>query len=146
MHHSPPQMLNSYLIKGERASLSSRLFYEHRSWYIANQSGSAKETVSPNWREYWDATCFVCRGNKTGFDWYQSSLSNHDESTEKLNIKIEYKYIQSNILLYQLLIFLNLFIKYLFRQRDCKKKVSTHRRLVTIFYFTRPVDRKQTTF
>ena len=28
MHHSPPQMLNSYLIKGERPSLSSRLFYE----------------------------------------------------------------------------------------------------------------------
>ena len=47
MHHSPPQMLNSYLIKGERPSLSSRLFYEPRLRYIANQSGSAKETVSP---------------------------------------------------------------------------------------------------
>ena len=47
MHDSPPQMLNSYLIKGERPSLSSRLFYEPRLRYIANQSGSAKETVSP---------------------------------------------------------------------------------------------------
>ena len=27
-----------------------------------------------------------------------------------------------------------------------KKKVSTSGRLVIIFYFTRPVDRKQTTF
>ena len=36
---------------------------------------------------------------------------------KKLNIKIEYKYIQSS-----LLIFLNLFIVYLFRQRNSKKK------------------------
>ena len=27
MHHFPPQMLNSYLIKGEKPSLSSRLFF-----------------------------------------------------------------------------------------------------------------------
>ena len=47
MHHSP-QMLNYYLIKGERPSLSSRVFYEPRSRYTANQSGSKKETVSPN--------------------------------------------------------------------------------------------------
>ena len=40
-------MLNSYSIKGERPSLSSRLFYEPRSRYIANQSGSEKGTVSP---------------------------------------------------------------------------------------------------
>ena len=38
-------------------------------------------------------------------------------------------------LLYQLLIFLNLFTVYLFRQRDCKKKVSTSGRLKTIFLF-----------
>ena len=38
-------MLNSDLIKGERPRLSSRLFYEPRSQYIANQSWSAKETV-----------------------------------------------------------------------------------------------------
>ena len=31
-----------------RPSLSSRLFYKPQLWYIANQSGSAKETVSPN--------------------------------------------------------------------------------------------------
>ena len=40
-------MSNSYLIKGESPSLSSRLFYAPRSWYIVNQSGSAKETASP---------------------------------------------------------------------------------------------------
>ena len=49
-------------------------------------------------------------------------------------------------LLYQLLIFLNLFIIYLFRQRDFKKKVSTSGQLVTIFHFTQPADRKRTTF
>ena len=55
-------------------------------------------------------------------------------------MKTEYKYIQSNIfILYQLLTFSNLFIVYLFRPRDCKKKVSTRGRLVTIFHFTRPV-------
>ena len=47
MHPSPPQMLNSNLIKEERPSLSSHLFYEPQSWYIANQSGYARETVSP---------------------------------------------------------------------------------------------------
>ena len=78
------------------------------------------------------------------FDWYQSSLSNYDESnwTWKLNINI-YKV---TFLLYQLLIFLNLFNKYLLRQRDCKKKVSNRGRLVTIFYFTWPVVRKKQLF
>ena len=49
MHHSPPQMLNSYLIKEERPSLSMHLSHEPQSRYIviANQSRSAKETVSP---------------------------------------------------------------------------------------------------
>ena len=50
-------------------------------------------------------------------------------------------------LLYQLLIFLNLFFMYLFRQRHCmQKNVSTRGWLVTIFHFTQPVDRKGTTF
>ena len=35
MHCSPLQMLRSYLIKGERPSLSSCLFYEPLSRYIA---------------------------------------------------------------------------------------------------------------
>ena len=48
--------------------------------------------------------------------------------------------------LYQLLIFLNLLIVYLFRQRDYKKKVSIRGRLVTVFCSTQPVDRKRTTF
>ena len=48
MYHCPAQMLNSYLSKEERPSLSLCLIYEPRSRYIdiANQSGSAKETVS----------------------------------------------------------------------------------------------------
>ena len=46
MDHSRPQMFNSYLIKGERQTLSSRLFYKPRSRYIANQGGSIKETFS----------------------------------------------------------------------------------------------------
>ena len=48
--------------------------------------------------------------------------------------------------LYQLLIFLNLLIVYLFWQRDYKKKVSIRGRLVTVFCSTQPVDRKRTTF
>ena len=71
MHHSPPQMLNSYLIKGERPSLSLRLFYEPRSRYIANQSGSAKETVSPKIGKNIEMlVCFICMGtqNRTLID------------------------------------------------------------------------------
>ena len=65
MHHSPPQMLNSYLIKGERPSLSSRLFYEPRSRYIANQSGSAKETVSPKIGKNIEMlVCFIYMGTQ----------------------------------------------------------------------------------
>ena len=48
-------------------------------------------------------------------------------------------------LLYQVLIFLNRFVIYLFRQkRSEQKKVSTCGQIVIIFYFTWPVDR--TTF
>ena len=71
MHHSPPQMLNSYLIKGERPSLSLRLFYEPLSRYIENQSGSAKETVSPKIGKNIEMlVCFICMGtqNRTLID------------------------------------------------------------------------------
>ena len=61
MHHSPPHMLISYLIEGGRPSLSSRLFYEPQSRYIANQSGSAKETVSSKIGENIEMlVCFIC--------------------------------------------------------------------------------------
>ena len=64
MHHSPSQMLNSYLIKGEMPSLSSRLFYEPRWRYIANQIGSAKETVSPKIGENIEMlVCFFLYGD-----------------------------------------------------------------------------------
>ena len=65
MHHSLLQMLNAYLIKGERPSLSSHLFYEPRSWYIVNQSGSAKETVSLKIGKNIEMLfCFVCMGTQ----------------------------------------------------------------------------------
>ena len=77
MHHSPPQMLNSYLIKGERPSLSLPLFYEPRSQYIANQSGSAKETVSPKIGKNIEMlVCFNCMGTQDR----TLSLSNYNES------------------------------------------------------------------
>ena len=61
MHHSPPQMLNSYLIKGERRNLSLCLFYEPQSQYIVNQSGTAKETVSPEIGKNNETLfCFIC--------------------------------------------------------------------------------------
>ena len=67
MHHSPPQMLNSYLIKGERPSLQLRLFYEPRSGYTANQSRSAKENVSPKIGKNIEIlVCFICMGQNTG--------------------------------------------------------------------------------
>ena len=85
MLHSPPQILNSYLIQGERPSLSWRLFYEPRSRYIVNQSGSAKETVSPKIGENIDMLVyFICMGTQGRIlvlILYQSSLSNYDEST-----------------------------------------------------------------
>ena len=70
-------MLNSDLIKGER-------LHEPRSRYIANQSGSAKETVSPKIGENIEMlVCFICMGtqDRTLIDMNQSSLSNYDEST-----------------------------------------------------------------
>ena len=52
-----------FLLKGERASLSSRLFYEPRSRYIANQSGSAQETASPKTGKNIEMlVCFICMG------------------------------------------------------------------------------------
>ena len=61
MHHSPEQMLNSYLIKGVWPSLSLHLFYEPQSWYIVNQNGSAKETVILKiYKNIEMLVCFIC--------------------------------------------------------------------------------------
>ena len=58
-------MLNSYLIKGERPSLSLRLFYEAQSRDIANQSGSSKETDSPKIDKNIEMlVCFICMGTQ----------------------------------------------------------------------------------
>ena len=65
MHHYPLQILNSYLIKGERQSLSSHFFHEPRSHYIANQSGYAKETVSPKIGKNIEMlVCLICTGTQ----------------------------------------------------------------------------------
>ena len=67
MHNFPTQMLNSYLIKRERPSLSLRLFYEPRLRYIADQSGSAKETASPKIGGNIDMLVyFICMGIQDG--------------------------------------------------------------------------------
>ena len=64
-------MLNSYLIKGEKPSLSLHIFYEPRSWYIdiANQSGSAKETVRSKIGENIEMLlCFICMATQDRID------------------------------------------------------------------------------
>ena len=70
MHHSPPQMLNSYLIKGERPSLSS---------HLANQSGSAKETVSLKiGKKIEMLLCFICIGTQDGISHhYQITMNQY---------------------------------------------------------------------
>ena len=50
-----------------KPSLSLRLFYEPRSQYIANQSGSAKETVSPKTGENIEMFVLFVWGHKTEF-------------------------------------------------------------------------------
>ena len=83
MHHCPLQMLNSSLIKGERPSLSSHLFCEPQTKYIANQSGTAKETVSPKIGENIEMlVCFICMGtqDRTLIDTnhhYQITMNQH---------------------------------------------------------------------
>ena len=48
-----------------RPSLSSSLFYEPRLWYIVNQNGSAKETVSPKISKNIEMlVCFICVGTQ----------------------------------------------------------------------------------
>ena len=48
-----------------RPSLSSHLFYEPQLWYIVNQSGSAKETVSPKIGKNIEMlVCFICMGTQ----------------------------------------------------------------------------------
>ena len=72
-----------FSLKGERASLSSRLFYEPRSWYIANQSGSAQETASPKTGKNIEMlVCFICMGtqDRTLIDinhHYQITMNQH---------------------------------------------------------------------
>ena len=94
MQHSPPQMLNSYLIKAEGRNLSSYLFYEPRPRYIANQSGPAKETVRLRIRENIEMlVCFICVGTHDSTlndinHHYQITMNKHKNWTWKLNINI----------------------------------------------------------
>ena len=78
-------MLNSYLIKGERPSLSLHIFYEPRSWYIdiANQSGSAKETVRSKIGENIEMlVCFICMATQDRIDMnhHYQILMNQDKN------------------------------------------------------------------
>ena len=81
MHHYLPQRLNSYLIKGERSSWSLRLFDEPRLWYIVNQSGFAKETVSPKIGNNIEmSVCFMGTQDRTLIDinhHYQITMNHH---------------------------------------------------------------------
>ena len=48
-----------------KRSVSFRLFYGPQLWYIANQSGSAKETVSPKIGKNIEMlVCFICQGTQ----------------------------------------------------------------------------------
>ena len=128
--------------------MSWRVFYEPRSWYIANQSGSAKEIVNPKIGENIEMlVCFICMGHKTWF-WLLSIIIIKSQWINiKIKQKIEDKYIQSYIFPVSAAYLFKSFCHIsFFRQKDCKKKVSTCRQLVTIFYLTWPVDRKRTTF
>ena len=50
-------------------SLPLRLFYEPRSQYMVNQSGSAKETVSPKIGKNTEMlVCFICMGTQDRTD------------------------------------------------------------------------------
>ena len=65
-----------------RPSLSSRIFYEPRLRYIANQSGSARETVNLKIGENIEMlVCFLCIGIHDRILVDISWLSNYDEST-----------------------------------------------------------------
>ena len=83
MDHSPPQRLNCYLIKVEKPSLSLCLFYEPRLQYIVNQSGSAKETVSPKIGENIEMLdCFICMGTQ---DRTLIDISHHYQMNQRKN-------------------------------------------------------------
>ena len=75
-------------------------------WYIANQSGSEKETVSKKIGENIEMlVCFIYLGTQ------DRTLIDINHHYQHKNMKI----CKVTFLLYQLLIFLNLFIVYLFR-------------------------------
>ena len=82
MHYSPPQMLNSYLHKGE-SQVCHHLFYEPPLQYIVNQSGSTKENFSLKIGENIEMlVCFICVGaqDRTLIDnnhHYQIAMNQH---------------------------------------------------------------------
>ena len=128
-----------------RPNLSSHLFYDPQLWYIANKSGSEKETVSRKIGENIEILILFVWRRKTGF-WLISIIIRLQWINIKIKQKLNLNIYKVTFLLYQLLIIWNLFVVYLSRQKDCKKKVCTGRWLLTIFYFTWRLDRKRTTF
>ena len=76
-----------------RPSLSLRFFYDPWLQYIANQSGSGKETASLKIGKNIEILILYVWGRKTGF-WLVSIII---IKLWWINIKIEFKYIQRNI-------------------------------------------------
>ena len=70
---------------------------------------------------------------------------NYHNQITMINIKIEYKCMQSNIFIASTAYLFKL-LWYIFLDKEILKKASIHGWLMTIFYFTWPADRKQTTF
>ena len=74
-------------LRVSRPSLSSRLLYDPRWQYIANQSGSAKDTVSLKIGENIEILILYVWGHKTGF-WFISIII---IKLRWINIKIGHK-------------------------------------------------------
>ena len=103
---------------------------------------SARETVSPKIGENIEMlVCLICMGTQ---DRTLIDINHHNQIT-MINIKIEYKCMQSNIFIVSTAYLFKL-LWYIFLDKEILKKASIHGWLMTIFYFTWPADRKQTTF
>ena len=86
MHHSPlPANVKFLLNQRREAKFVIAYFYEPRSWYIdiANQSGSAKETVRSKIGENIEMlVCFICMATQDRIDMnhHYQILMNQDKN------------------------------------------------------------------
>ena len=63
MHHSPPQMSNSYLINGERPSLSPHLLMSLDRGTLQIKVGLQRRVLAKDWQKYWDVSLFYLHGD-----------------------------------------------------------------------------------